>query len=63
LTLYIGSKLNPIEEVKIPVNTFSTSNDIIVKFLDIIKTQSDFNNFVVSMSQNYIELIPETGAA
>ena len=25
--------------------------------------QEEFNNFIVSMSKNYIELIPETGAA
>lgn len=67
LKLFIGNKLNPIEELMIPQNTFNSSHDIIVKFLEIIKTQTEFNNFVVSLSQenknNYIELIPETGAA
>ncbi len=63
MRLFIGNKLNPIDELTIPINTFNCSHDIINKFLDIIKTQTEFNNFVVSVSNKNIELIPETGAA
>jgi len=67
ITLFVGSKTNPLDELTIPINTFNTSHDIITRFLDIIKNQSDFNNFIVALNQekrkNYIELIPETGAA
>lgn len=63
MTLFIGNKLNPIDELTIPQNTLNSSHDIITKFLDIIKTQTEYNNFVVSLSNRSIELIPETGAA
>lgn len=67
VTLFVGSKVNPIDEAIIPINAFNTSNDIIIKFLEIIKQQNEYNNFIVSTlhenNKYYIELIPETGAA
>jgi len=67
IDVFIGSRLFPLDKIKIPQNTLHNSCDIIVNFSKIISNQTVFNNFVVSI-QEYrgkitIELIPETGAA
>jgi molybdopterin/thiamine biosynthesis adenylyltransferase len=67
LTVFIGSKVSPINEKVIPVNTLNNCTDLVQNLLSVACCQNDFNNFVVSMSNSngniYIELIPDTGAA
>lgn len=65
--VFIGSKLFPLDKLKIPKNTLQNSCDIVLNFSKIVANQQSFNNFVISISEKNnkmtIELIPETGAA
>jgi len=67
LDVFIGSRLFPLDKIKIPQNTLHNSCDIVVNLSKIISNQTAFNNFVISIQENKgkmtIELIPETGAA
>lgn len=62
----VGSPLFPLSEYSIPKNSLQSSTDLVVRLTDAVATQN-FNNFVITLSQNrgkyLIELIPETGAA
>lgn len=65
--VFIGSRLFPLDKIKIPKNTLQNSCDIVLNFSKVVSNQKTFNNFVISISeinnQITIELIPETGAA
>jgi hypothetical protein len=67
LEVFIGSRLFPLDELKIPQNTLHNSCDIVYQLLKVVSNQKAFNNFVVSLHEDdgkiTIELIPETGAA
>ncbi len=64
LNLVVGSRLFPIAETIIPKKSLMTTEDIVKNFSELTKAQSNFNNYVVTISDNkYIELLPETGAA
>ena len=67
VTVFLGSKVYPVVERIIPMDTLKSSKDVILNLASIVSCQKDFNNFVVSVfnegSNVYIELIPETGAA
>ena len=67
VTVFVGSKMDPIIQEHLPVKTFNDSKDIIQRLSSIVASQTDFKHFVVSVFKEgciiYIELIPETGAA
>lgn len=67
LPVFVGSSLFPIAEHLIPKNTLRSSNDLMIKLSEVLSTQCEFNNFVISLhhvnGKILIELIPETGAA
>lgn len=67
MTIFLGSKVDPIAHKIIPAKTMLDSRDIVQQLSSVVACQTDFNHFVVSVfkegSSVYIELIPETGAA
>lgn len=67
VTIFVGSRVFPVSQTTIPMNTLKNSKDVIVNLASVVSCQTDFNNFVVSVFNEgdniYIELIPETGAA
>lgn len=67
VTVFVGSKVDPIVQQLIPAKTFNDSRDIVQQLSSIVAYQKDFNHFVISFFREenniYIELIPETGAA
>ncbi len=64
VTVFLGSRLFPVSEITIPINTLKSSTDVVSNFTSLVSCQKDFNNFVISViNENdniYIELIPET---
>lgn len=64
LNLVVGSRMFPIAEAMIPKASLMTTEDIVRNFTALTKSQSNFNNYLITIIDNkYIELLPETGAA
>jgi len=67
VTVFLGSRMFPVSEKVIPMNSLKNGKDLITLFMSLVSCQTDFNNFVISLynenSNVYVELIPETGAA
>lgn len=67
VTVFLGSRVFPVSELTIPMNTLKDSKDLISKLTSLVSCQTDFNNFVISVFNDqrntYIEVIPDTGAA
>jgi len=61
--LYVGSRTDPLSKMILPKQTLQSSNEIIQQLLSATRLHCEFNNFLVVVNNNYIELIPETGAA
>jgi hypothetical protein len=61
--LYVGSRTDPLSKIILPKRSLQSSNEIIQQLLSATRLHCEFNNFLVVVNNNYIELIPETGAA
>ena len=64
IDVVVGSRVFPIAERTIPKNALMTTADIVKSFSALTKSQSHFNNYIITIVDNKcIELLPETGAA
>lgn len=67
LNVFVGSKSFPLSSKVIPRESLKDGNDIIINLASVANLQCNFNHYIVSVYQengkNFIELIPETGAA
>jgi hypothetical protein len=63
LTVVVGSRVHPLSQRTIPKMTLTSSNEIVKNLLSMVQDHCQYNNFIVTVKNNYIELVPETGAA
>jgi len=64
LTFCLGSKSSPYLTKTVEKNNLNTINDIMVHVSSLIKNlPQPFNYYVITINNNHIEILPETGSA
>lgn len=64
LTFCLGSKSSPYLTKTIEKNNLNTINDVMIHVSSLIKNlPQPFNYYVITINNNYIEILPETGSA
>lgn len=63
LEILIGDPQNPSITKLIPRGNIKSGGDIILNLNFLINNQCDYQNYIISVKDNVVELVPETGAA
>ena len=63
INLYVGPKHLPVRHEIIPIKSLKNYGDVISRLTTALDFPIKYNYYLISIGKNFIELIPETGAA